>query len=155
MIECSRKIHFCYGHRVMNHESKCRNLHGHNGVLWIYATPIESLDSIGRVVDFGVLKNKVGTWVDSNWDHTMILCHEDTKTLELLHQVEANKKIFILNANPTAENMCEYLLNDVCPQVLKGLGIIVFKVVLYETENCLASASLNHTDPLIRTKYGY
>ncbi|MBT5095864.1 MAG: 6-pyruvoyl tetrahydrobiopterin synthase, partial [Halobacteriovoraceae bacterium] len=27
MQTCVRKIHFCYGHRVKNHESKCATLH--------------------------------------------------------------------------------------------------------------------------------
>ena len=81
MESCSRKIHFCYGHRVMNHESKCATLHGHNGIIWVHATPIKGLDQLGRVIDFSVLKEKVGGWVDTYWDHTMILYEEDTKTI--------------------------------------------------------------------------
>ena len=55
MESCARKIYFCYGHRVMNHESKCATLHGHNGVIWVHAVPTQGLDQLGRVVDFSVL----------------------------------------------------------------------------------------------------
>jgi 6-pyruvoyltetrahydropterin/6-carboxytetrahydropterin synthase len=139
----------------MNHESKCATLHGHNGVLWIHATPVQGLDSLGRVVDFSVLKEKVGQWVDQYWDHTMILYQEDKKTIDLVRQAPQFKELFILPKNPTAENLADYLLRVVCPQVLKGLQIIVYKVTLWETENCLAEVSLDPHAPEIRKLYGH
>ncbi|MFW5872193.1 MAG: 6-pyruvoyl trahydropterin synthase family protein, partial [bacterium] len=80
MESCVRKIHFCYGHRVVKHENKCANLHGHNGVVWIHATPTKQKDQVGRIIDFSVLKQKVGGWIDEHWDHTMILWEQDTDT---------------------------------------------------------------------------
>lgn len=155
MQSCVRKLHFCYGHRVMNHESKCRNLHGHNGVLWIHATVVNNLDDLGRVIDFGVLKQKIGSWVDENWDHTMIINKDDLKTIDLLNEVDRNKEIFILPYNPTAENMANYLLHEVCPEQLFKMGVIVHQVDLHETENCVAKASLDPKDDKIRKLYGY
>jgi 6-pyruvoyltetrahydropterin/6-carboxytetrahydropterin synthase len=120
----------------MGHENKCGSLHGHNGILWIYASPIKALDKVGRVVDFSVIKEIVGGWVDEHWDHTTILYKEDKRTIELLKEAPAFKNLFILERNPTAENMADYLLNDVCPALLKGKGIYVSKIVFWETENC-------------------
>ena len=140
-----RKIHFCYGHRVMNHESKCSTLHGHNGVLWVHVTPMASLDTIGRVIDFSVIKSVVGNWVDKHWDHTMIICKDDLKTIKLLNQAPSYKALFILDKNPTAENMAHFLLWEVCPKVLKGKNIIVHKIVFWETENCSVEQSLDPT----------
>ena len=154
MQSCARRIHFCYGHRVMNHESKCATLHGHNGVIWIHATPVENLDSLGRVIDFSVLKECVGTWVDENWDHTMILNHEDHKTIELLEQAPQFKKLYILDKNPTAENLAHYLLWNICPRVLKDKNVIVYKVILEETENCFAEQSLDPRSSNVRELYG-
>ncbi len=142
METCSRKIHFCYGHRVMNHESKCATLHGHNGNLWIHARPLQGLDEIGRVVDFSVLKEKIGSWVDEHWDHTTILFKDDVDTCKLVEQAPGFKKPFILPTNPTAENMANYLLREICPKLLTEYKIEVFKVTLYETENCFAEAML-------------
>lgn len=140
MIKCSRKVHFCSGHRVLNHESKCANLHGHNYVAWIYAQA-DKLDSLGRVIDFSVLKEKVGGWIDKHWDHTTLLFYKDPLT-EFNDKFGENKKVFVCNFNPTAENMAEYLLKVVCPNELKGTGVNVTKIVLYETENCFAEVEL-------------
>jgi 6-pyruvoyltetrahydropterin/6-carboxytetrahydropterin synthase len=55
MIECIRRIKFDAGHRVHLHESKCRNAHGHQYIVFIYATA-ENLDKLGWIIDFSVLK---------------------------------------------------------------------------------------------------
>ena len=55
-ITCTRKIHFCAGHRVMHHENKCATAHGHNYYVELIAEA-PSLDESGRVVDFSVLKD--------------------------------------------------------------------------------------------------
>lgn len=145
MQSAARKIHFCYGHRVMNHESKCATLHGHNGIVWIHATPMKDLDTVGRVIDFSVIKNIIGEWILEHWDHTMIVYKNDLKTIELLREAPATKNLFILDKNPTAENMASYLLWEICPRLLKGKGIIVEKIVFWETENCFVEEIL---DPL-------
>ncbi|HTN74144.1 MAG TPA: 6-carboxytetrahydropterin synthase, partial [Pirellulaceae bacterium] len=31
MYRVSREIDFCYGHRLLNYDGKCKYLHGHNG----------------------------------------------------------------------------------------------------------------------------
>lgn len=141
-VSAVRKIHFCYGHRVMGHENKCGSLHGHNGVIWVYATPNAGLDKIGRVVDFSVIKEIVGGWVDEHWDHTTVVFKDDTKTIELLKQAPSFKPIYILDTNPTAENMASYLLNEICPSLLKDKDITVHKIVFWETENCYVEVTL-------------
>ena len=143
MQSASRKIHFCYGHRVMNHESKCATLHGHNGVVWIHVTPVADLDALGRVIDFSVIKTVIGDWIDKNWDHTMIVFKDDLKTIELLKEAPSYKEIFVLDKNPTAENLAHFLLWEVCPQLLKGRGIIAHKIVFWETENCCVEQTLD------------
>lgn len=141
MITCIRRVQFCAGHRVLNHESKCANPHGHNYVALFYAQADE-LDDIGRVIDFSVLKEKIGNWIDVFWDHTFIVNEKDHEMREALAIVESNKEPFLAPFNPTAENMAEYLLLIVCPGVLQGTGVTVTKVELWETENCKAEAML-------------
>ena len=137
-----RKIHFCYGHRVMNHESKCATCHGHNGVLWVYARPKTSLDELGRVVDFSVLKEKIGSWVDKYWDHNFLVNREDEIVYQALKVMPRKKEPFLCDFNPTAENMAEYLLKEICPDLMKDYDIEVHKIVLYETENCYVEVEL-------------
>ncbi len=140
-LKAVRKIHFCYGHRVVGHENKCASLHGHNGVLWIYASPKKSLDEIGRVVDFSVIKEVIGGWVDYHWDHTMIIKDSDMETINLLRKAPGTKPIFLLPDNPTAENMANYLLKEVCPKLLKDSDIVIDKITFWETENCFVEVS--------------
>jgi 6-pyruvoyltetrahydropterin/6-carboxytetrahydropterin synthase len=141
MISCSRRLQFCAGHRVWKHESKCSYLHGHNYVAVIHATA-STLDNLGRVIDFSVLKESIGRWLEDNWDHGFLLFREDKEASTVLSLIPG-QKIFYLDSNPTAENMANYLLREVAPQLLQGTGVIVHRVDLWETENCCAVASLS------------
>lgn len=138
---CIRRYQFCAGHRVHLHESKCATPHGHNYVVFFHATA-PRLDDIGRVIDFSVLKEKLGGWVDKNWDHNFIVYEKDEEMIKALSIAPKKKEPFILNMNPTAENMAEYLLREVCPKQLEGTDVVVNKVVLWETENCFVEATL-------------
>jgi len=135
-ITCSRKIGFDSAHRVMNHESKCKNLHGHRYTAEIQAFAT-NLDRLGRVIDFSVLKSLVGGWIDDKWDHGSIINKEDIKIIELCKN--QGWKYFVMDCNPTAENMAEYLLL-ISNALLKPHNIQVLSVKLWETPNCYAIA---------------
>jgi 6-pyruvoyltetrahydropterin/6-carboxytetrahydropterin synthase len=141
MITVTRKLEFDAGHRVMNHESKCATLHGHRYVVEITAEA-QALDKIGRVIDFSVLKQKIGSWLDKNWDHTCIVYSKDTRTLKALKSMPRAKNPWVAPWNPTAENMAEHLLHVVCPAELKRTGVEVTKIKVWETPNCSAEACL-------------
>lgn len=154
---CTRRIQFCSGHRVMGHENKCAHLHGHNYVVELTAAA-SSLDGIGRVIDFSVLKSKIGGWIEANWDHGFVLYSGDRAALVAMEAFEAketslsprdrptfSQKVHTIPYNPTAENMALYLLEVVGPEVLAGTGVKLVKVVVHETENCKAEAKLSDT----------
>ena len=139
----TRRLQFCAGHRVHKHESKCRNLHGHNYVVFLTAASEteDPLDELGRVIDFGVLKEKFGAWIDEHWDHGFIVSKKDREAIYAVTNIE-EQKVYFLDDNPTAENMAEHLLLSVGPEVLEGTGVKLVKVELWETENCVATAEL-------------
>ncbi len=140
-FKCVRKLHFSAGHRVMGHEHHCASPHGHN--YWVHITAeAVGLDALGRVVDFSVLKEKIGGWIDAYWDHAFLVYEKDAELIEALSLVSAPKKPFICPFNPTAENLAGYLLKTVAPQVLEEANVRVTKVVIYETDNCYAEAAL-------------
>lgn len=116
--------------------------HGHNYVAYFHARSRQqgSLDPVGRVIDFGVLKQRLGGWIDEFWDHAFIVWEQDE---ELRHALESvrGQRIFLLPENPTAENMASYLLNVVGPLVLADTAVELVKVQLWETENCCAEVS--------------
>jgi 6-pyruvoyltetrahydropterin/6-carboxytetrahydropterin synthase len=140
MITCTRILEFDAAHRVANHESKCATLHGHRYKVEITAEG--ELDSIGRVIDFSVLKQKIGTWLDEKWDHTTLVWQEDLETLMALLAMPRRKEPYECTFNPTAENMADHLLRDICPILLQSTGVRVIKIRLWETPNCYADAAL-------------
>lgn len=141
-ITATRRLQFASGHRIYKHESKCANVHGHNYVVEITAQA--PLDSLGRVIDFSVLKRCVGQWIDDFWDHGFIVYEKDDEMLSALRVVGGKR--FIMDSNPTAENMARFLLEVVCPQVLDGTGVTVVRILLRETENCWAEVGERSQD---------
>lgn len=142
-ITLMRRIPFCAGHRLLGHEGKCANLHGHNYVAEIYVSGNE-FDEVGRVVDFAIINQLFKGWIDENWDHGMILANDDTNAIQAMAQVEPNK-VFPLPYNPTAENMARYMLTEVGPKLLssvEGYELKLTKVVMWETEKSSATAEL-------------
>jgi len=130
MYRVTREINFCYGHRLLNYEGKCRHLHGHNGKAVIVLQSPE-LDALGMLVDFTEIKRKVQVWIDETLDHTMILCREDP-LLPLLQ--ERGERVHVLDVNPTAENIARLIYERAAET-----GLPVVEVILWETESCYAS----------------
>lgn len=130
MFRVTREIHFCYGHRLLNYDGKCRHLHGHNGKA-VIALEAQSLDPLGMVVDFSTMKRVVGAWIDSTFDHRMIL-HRDDPALPFLRQ--QNEPVCVVAVNPTAENIAKLIFDFV-----KGQGFPVVEVTLWETESSYAT----------------
>jgi 6-pyruvoyltetrahydropterin/6-carboxytetrahydropterin synthase len=88
-----------------------------------YAT-VPQLDALGRVIDFSELKTRLGGWIDTYWDHGFVLHEDDIEALEALKKV-AGQKLHTLKANPTVENLADYLLRAVAPRELADTGVQV------------------------------
>jgi 6-pyruvoyltetrahydropterin/6-carboxytetrahydropterin synthase len=130
MFRVTREIVFCYGHRLLNYEGKCRHLHGHNGRAVITLQGPE-VDGRGMLVDFVEIKQKVQRWIDDHLDHNMLLCRDDP-LLPILR--EHGERVYVMEDNPTAENIARLIYDRA-----KDAGLPVVEVVLWETENCFAS----------------
>ena len=130
MFQVSREIDFCYGHRLLNYEGKCRYLHGHNGRA-VITIEGEQLDHRGMLVDFADIKHSVSTWIDENLDHQMLLQRDDPVALLLQ---EKGEKIRLLDDNPTAENIAKLIYTE-----SRALGVPIVEVRLWETPRCYAT----------------
>ncbi len=127
---CTRRIEFDAGHRLQKHESKCRNVHGHRYVVDITCES-ESLDEVGRVIDFSEIKRIVGGWIDDKLDHGFIFEATDPFGLAL---ATIETKVYVVPFSPTAENLVVFLAAQ-AQFLLKPAGIKVTHVRLYETPN--------------------
>ena len=130
MFSVSREIDFCYGHRLLNYDGKCRFLHGHNGraVITIEA---QDLDQRGMVLDFSDIKDGVTSWIDEHLDHRMLL-HRDDPMVPVLQQLK--EPIYVLEMNPTAENIARLI-----HEAAVSRGFPVVKTELWETPRCYAT----------------
>lgn len=126
----TRTVHFCYGHRLLDYDGKCRHLHGHNGVLEVDIEG-EQLDGLGMVADFTLVRDVVKEWVDANLDHRMVLCRRDP-AVPLLE--ELGEPLYLLDENPTAENIARHVYEQA-----HGRGLMVAEVRLWETPSSCAT----------------
>lgn len=129
MFQITREIRFCYGHRLLHYDGKCKHLHGHNGRA-VITLQADKLDALGMVVDFSTLKRVVGGWIDANLDHRMILNKADPALPDLQKQGEP---VFLIDVNPTAENIAKLIFDYAQAQ-----GFPVVEVRLWETDDSFA-----------------
>lgn len=138
MFEVERYHDISCGHRVYGHEGKCRHLHGHNYRIH-FTCQAESLDSVGRVIDFSDIKARLAMWVEDNWDHHFLIWHDDPDSASL---VNIDPTVVRVPFNPTAENMAEHLVKVVAPQQLAGTGIVLTRCKIEETAKCSATFAI-------------
>ena len=130
MYGITREIDFCYGHRLLNYDGKCRHLHGHNGRA-IITIAADTLDDRGMVFDFSDVKKAVATWIDKNLDHRMLLCKDDP-VVPILE--ELGEPMFLMDTNPTAENIAKLIY-----EVTANHGFPIVEASLWETPKCYAT----------------
>lgn len=134
MITCTRRLEWDAMHRIPLHESKCRAFHGHRYVAEISCLA-ESLDHLGRVVDFGVIKEKVGGWIDQHWDHTAILMEGDPEAGPIADaNLRLGRPVYWMKTHPTAENIVQELAVK-AQELLADTGVEVVSIRLWETPN--------------------
>ncbi|PYR68993.1 MAG: hypothetical protein DMF88_07400 [Acidobacteria bacterium] len=105
MYSVTKRIDFCYGHRLLEYDGICKHPHGHNAVAEIEVRT-DALDNRNMVVDFSDIKRIVKGWIDRELDHKMILRHDDplVKPLQSL-----GEPIFIVDSNPTVERIARLI----------------------------------------------
>ena len=130
MYSVTKRIEFCYGHRLLDYDGICKHLHGHNAVAEIEVRS-GGLDRRGMVVDFGDIKRLVKGWIDGELDHKMILRHDDP----LVEPLRAlGEPIYVLDSNPTVERIARLIFDKT-----RELGFAVVRVQVWETPSSFTS----------------
>ena len=151
MQTCTRRLEFDAAHRVPGHNGKCRNLHGHRYAVEI--TVEGETQPEGMIADFGMIKEKVGGWIDDQLDHNVILWADDPVASELakvafmISPFAGRAKMpFEMGKPPTAENIAE-MLYVVAGEFLNDCDMRVVHVRVRETPNCWADYGIHMVVP--------
>jgi len=146
MIITSR-MEFDAGHRIPNHKSSCRNLHGHRYAIEVSLSgeiiQEENESDFGMVIDFKDAKELVKKTIVDPWDHAFIVYEKDFEVLEFLNSLP-NHKTAILSMVPTAENMAliAFEMLEKAFNLKFNNKIKPHRVRLYETPNNWADAGI-------------
>lgn len=144
-MRITRRLEFDAGHRIPNHDSQCRHLHGHRYAIEITLSGriIDSTEASnqGMVMDFSEIKAIAQRALVDIWDHAFIAYAGDRAVIEFLSTIPDHRTV-ILPVAPTAENLAleafrildgEY--RDSYHNQLK-----LERIRIYETPNCWADA---------------
>lgn len=124
------------GHRLLLHEGKCHNLHGHRYAFEVEVEGDVHLD--GMVLDFGLLKQSLGGWLDANWDHALLLEIGDPLA-KAVKRCDPELRVVLLPKAPSAENLARLLLHEAVVAVMRiSKEARVVRVRCWETPTCYA-----------------
>lgn len=147
----TKQIEIDMGHRVMNHKSKCKNIHGHRYKIEVGVDDKiiteKGVSNEGMVIDFGDLKKIMMNEIDEVYDHGFIMSKEDDLLMkifdvEIMGEVKnANRyvslnnidsKIIVVDFIPTAENLAKHWF-DIIKGELEKIKIKLKFVRVWET----------------------
>jgi 6-pyruvoyltetrahydropterin/6-carboxytetrahydropterin synthase len=131
----TKRFSFDAAHRLLGYPGACVQLHGHTYSVEVTVEG-ESLDSLGMLVDFAAMREAVGSFIKSRWDHVTLLRWDDP----LIAAINPCR-FYPMEGNPTAENMAKELwgiivdvwLNKLMNDEDKQRGLRLRNVRIYET----------------------
>ena len=144
-MRITRRLEFDAGHRIPNHQSLCRHLHGHRYALEVTLSgePIDIAGDAreGMVLDFSEVRAVAQRELIDTWDHAFIAWREDRAVLDFLGTIPQHRTVMV-DAPPTAEHLAQtaFSVLDRAYGNLYGNHLRLERVRLYETPNCWADA---------------
>lgn len=141
----TRRLEFDAGHRIPNHASQCRHLHGHRYAIEITLAgeiiQTEGAAGQGMVMDFSDVKSIADTMLVRQWDHAFLVYQGDRVVAEFLASLPDHKTV-VLPVVPTAENLAAeaFRILDAAYRDTYGNQLRLQRVRLYETPNNWADA---------------
>jgi len=113
-MKITKIIEFDMGHRIPNHKSQCRNLHGHRYKLEVSVTGEISQkkgeSDEGMVLDFSDIKHLLKTEIHDVCDHAFMVYEGDSILIDFFH-TNADLKVVIVPFIPTAEHIAQWIFS--------------------------------------------
>ena len=136
----TRRLEFDAGHRIPNHASQCRHLHGHRYAIEITLSGeiirTEGAAEEGMVMDFSEVKAIAKSVLVDRWDHAFLVYQGDRAVVDFLASLPGHKTV-VLPVVPTAENLAAeaFRMLDAAYRDTYGNQLRLQRVRLYETPN--------------------
>lgn len=143
MLTITRKLEFDAGHRIPDHKSQCRNLHGHRYTLELTLTgnviEADGNSDNGMIMDFSDVKLLAKQHLVDVWDHAFLVYENDHAVRKFLESLPDHKTV-VIDRTPTVENLAKVAFDILQAVFLDkfGTGLRLYKLVLHETPNCWA-----------------
>lgn len=145
-MHITRRLEFDAGHRIPNHNSQCKHLHGHRYAIEITLSgqviTTAGISEQGMVMDFSDVKRIAKERVVDAWDHAFLVYRGDKTVLDFLETLPGHKTV-VLDVVPTAENLAKaaFDLLDGAYRDTFGNDLRLENVRLFETPNNWADHS--------------
>lgn len=142
-MRITKQIEWDMGHRVTNHHSKCRNLHGHRYKLEVCMegdlVNIEGVSEQGMVIDFGDIKKIATKYIHDVLDHGFMVWNKD-KLVVNFFQKNPDLKCEIVPFVPTSENIAAWTFLELDKRFVDKYktGLSLYYVKLWETPTSVA-----------------
>ena len=139
-MQITRRLEFDAGHRIPNHASQCRHLHGHRYAIEITLSgeviTVEGVSEQGMVMDYSEVKRIAKEQLVDQWDHAFLVYRNDATVLEFLQSLPGHKTV-VLDVPPTAENLATVAFGILAPAYRDTYGnhLKLERVRIYETPN--------------------
>lgn len=136
----TRRLEFDAGHRIPNHTSQCKHLHGHRYVIEITLSgeiiTVEGQSEQGMVMDFSDVKRIAKTQLVDIWDHAFLAYRGDQPVCDFLATLPGHKTV-LLDVVPTVENLAQIAFDILDPayQDIYGNQLRLKQIRIYETPN--------------------
>lgn len=129
MHSITQTFSFCYGHRLLGETGKPAQVHGHSATV-VLTLQNGGLNERGQVYPKTRVEETLGSWINTELDHSLILCNTDPLLPSLNHFGE---RVYVMPENPTEENIARMIYHQA-----STFGLPVESVEVWDTENTRA-----------------
>ena len=129
MYSVTKRIDFCYGHRLLDYDGICKHPHGHNATAEIEVRT-GTLDNRNMVCDFSDIKRIVKGWIDAS-SITRCCCGTTIRWWSRCRQL--GEPVYLLDSNPTVERIAKLIFDKAHEH-----GLPVVRVTVWETPTSFA-----------------
>ena len=136
-------IQWDMGHRVLNHRSICKGIHGHRykAEICVSGELVSEFGSSdeGMVIDFADIKKIATDFIHDKLDHAFMVWDKDEELIDFFNNSNGHKPV-IVPFTPTAENVASYVFHEIQDKFNDAYdtGLKLYSIKLWETPTSYA-----------------